>query len=69
MIAVIARATLNIAGFDPKNGLTIPVEVDGQAALSNQFDIGLALKLTNLKPASGSPIDGREIDLFARARF
>jgi hypothetical protein len=65
-LAIIVRATVNIP-TDNTDLITIPIEVDLQYTPSRHIDIGLELRLDNLK--ADQPFDARSAGLFARVRF
>jgi hypothetical protein len=66
-LAIIARGTITIVGFDTANKPVVPLEIDGQYTVSNILDIGAAFFLTNVN--TDNPIDQRAFAVFVRFRI
>jgi hypothetical protein len=70
-LSVVAYAQLIIPDFDTSAGaFQVPVTARIEASPTQQFDIGLAFTLLNVKPPDPqSPIDNRFISAYVQARF
>jgi hypothetical protein len=70
-LSVVAYAQLIIPDFDTSAGaFQVPVTLRIEASPSQQFDIGLAFTLLNVKPPDPqSPIDNRFISAYVQSRF
>jgi hypothetical protein len=70
-LAVIVRATLFVGAFKFSDQRRLPVDLDVQYSVSNQFDIGIGVSLTNLAPPEnqGNPTDERAFRVWGRFRI
>ena len=70
-LAVMVRATLFVQEFKFSDKRKLPVDLDIQYSVSNAFDIGIGVSLTNLAPpeGQGSPTDERAFRIWARFRI
>lgn len=73
-LAVIVEASIVLPGFETDEKIRrVPLELDIQYTVSNMFDVGLGLSLTNFLKKSATdkivPFDDRLLLLFARVRF
>jgi hypothetical protein len=70
-LAVMVRASLFVGEFKFSDKRKLPIDLDIQYSVSNIFDVGLGVTLTNLAPPEmqGNPTDSRAARLWARFRI
>ena len=70
-LAVVVRASLFVEEFKFSDKRKLPVDLDVIYAISNQFDLGIGVSLTNLAPPEnqGSPTDSRAFRIWGRFRI
>jgi hypothetical protein len=70
-LAIIVRASLYVGEFKFSEQRRLPIDLDILYSISNQFDVGVGVTLTNLVPPGegSSPTDQRAFRIFGRFRI